>query len=136
MLIIPQRTKKIVNEIDYETDYSDSYNMLIQWKSIKRPITGTWKLFAENQFFKQLKEHSEKYHQSDFDNAIMTIGAKRALALSLIIKSDSYIDGLIDCLDLISEQIRSKSKKLIEIYIIDRDVERYEYRQAYLEDYY
>ena len=48
--MVPRR--KIVNQIDYPTDYSDEYNMLIQWKSAQRPITGTWKLFAENQFLK------------------------------------------------------------------------------------
>jgi len=132
MTIISQRTKKIVNEIDYETDYSDSYNMLIQWKSIKCSsikcsITGTWKLFAEDQFFKQLKEHGENYHQRGFKKAIRTMAAKRTLSLALIIKSDSYINSMIDCLNLVAKHIRNKSLETIKIYTIQRNIERYEY---------
>lgn len=140
MAIISRKTKKIVNEIDYETDYSDSFNKVIQWKSIKWSsiecsITGNWKLFAEDQFFKELKERGEDYHQSGFKKAIRTMAAKRSLSLALIIKSDSYINGMIDCLNLVAKQTRNKSLETIRIYTIQRNIERYEYICQQFDDY-
>ena len=120
MDMVPRR--KIVNQIDYATDYSDEYNILIQWKSAQRPITGTWKLFAENQFFKELKKTSENYHDNKFQNATKIISAKQLLSLSLITKSDSYVEGLLDCFSLIADELYRKSNEYIESSIVERDI--------------
>ena len=129
MDMVPRR--KIVNQIDYATDYSDEYNMLIQWKSAQRPITGTWKLFGENQFFKELKKTSKNYHDNKFQNATKIISAKQLLSFSLITKSKSYVEGLLDCFSLIADELYRKSDKYIRSSITQRNIERNEYRNLY-----
>ena len=133
MALTQHRNKKIVSNIDYDADYLDPYNMRIQWMSAQRPITGPWKLFAEDQFFRELTDEGDKYHLIAFDNAIRTMGAKRTLAFALIIKSYSYVDGLLDCLSLITDNVCDKSNKHIQRNVNERNVERYEDRQAWFD---
>ena len=121
MDMVPQR--KIINQIDYATDYSDEYNMLIQWKSAKRPITGTWKLFGENQIFKELKKITNNCHPRHFNNeefkyerfrtAAKIISAKQLLTFSLIMSSNSYIEGFLDILGLIGNEVNKKTEQFI-----------------------
>jgi len=119
--MVPRR--KIVNKIDYATDYSDEYNMLIQWMSANRPITGTWKLFGENQIFKEFKKITNNCHPRHFNNeefnykkfrtATKVISAKQLLTFSLIMSSNSYIEGLLDILGLIGNEVNKKTEQFI-----------------------
>lgn len=133
MDMVPRR--KIVNQIDYATDYSDEYNMLIQWKSAKRPITGTWKLFGENQIFKEFKKITNNCHPREFISiyfdfeefkyerfrtAAKIISAKQLLTFSLIMSSKSYIEGLLDILGLIGNEVNKKTEQFINNSIEER----------------
>ena len=115
-----------------EIDYKDPYNQYIIWKSIGCPYKGTWKTYADDIHYRRLEHQLGAWDSMNIiDNTERIMGRIQLLRFTVIINSDSYVHGLVDCISLISKHLQDIINQYLDNYRENRCFALFPYKQMW-----